>query len=62
MKGKILDINKTDAFIALDSGETIDMSISHLPKHLKIGDTISVPFSAANATVSLTNDKLIDFF
>ena len=62
MKGKILDLNKTDAFIALNSGETIDMSISHLPKHLKIGDIIDVPFSGTNSTVTLTNDKLVDFF
>lgn len=62
MKGKVIDINKTDAFIALNSGETIDMAVSHLPKHIKVGDIIDVPFSATNSTVSLTNDKLIDFF
>jgi hypothetical protein len=58
MKGKVLDKNVTDAFVALENGETLDISVSHLPRNIKVGDTIEVPM---NSTY-ITNDKLVDFF
>jgi hypothetical protein len=58
MKGKVIDKSLTDAFVSLENGDTIDISISQLPKHTKVGDTVDVPFD----NHSLTNDKLVDFF
>jgi hypothetical protein len=58
MKGKVLDKNVTDAFIALETGETIDISSARLPRDVKVGDTIDVPMN----NTSITNDKLVDFF
>lgn len=59
MKGKIIDTSLTDAFISLENGETIDISLSKLPKNSKVGDSVNIPF---NSTSALTNDKLMDFF
>lgn len=58
MKGKILDKNITDAIVALENGETMDISVTHLPRNIKVGDTIEVPMN----NTSITNDKLVDFF
>lgn len=59
MKGKIIDTSLTDAFISLENGETMDISLSKLPKNSKVGDSVNIPF---NSTSALTNDKLMDFF
>lgn len=58
MKGKVIDKNFTDAFISFENGDTMDISVSQLPKNVKIGDTVEIPFN----THSLSNDKLVDFF
>lgn len=58
MKGKIIDKSLTDAFINLENGDTLDVSLAHLPKHVKVGDTVDVPLN----NHSLTNDKMVDFF
>jgi hypothetical protein len=58
MKGKVIDKSLTDAFVNLENGSTLDISLSHLPKNLKVGDMVEVPFD----NHSLTNDKLVDFF
>ena len=58
MKGKVIDKSLTDAFVSLENGETMDISVSQLPKNIKIGDRVEIPLS--NHT--LTNDKLVDFF
>lgn len=69
MKGKILDINVTDAFISLNDGTTMDIALSNLPIGIKIGDMVDVPFSTLNSLNnnvfnhdSIRNDKLVDFF
>lgn len=59
MKGKIIDTSLTDAFISLENGETMDISLSKLPKNSKVGDSVNIPFNNAPA---LVNDKLMDFF
>jgi hypothetical protein len=69
LKGKVLDMNKTDAFISLEDGTTIDLSVSRLSQNVKVGDTIDVPISIRNSIDNssfshdkATSDKLIDFF
>ncbi|NLZ48309.1 MAG: hypothetical protein GX895_05865 [Clostridiales bacterium] len=59
MKGKIIDKNLTEAFIALENGDTIDISISRLPKDVKLGDKIDIPKN--NSSIN-NNDRLVDFF
>ncbi|MDP4090200.1 MAG: hypothetical protein Q8930_13135 [Bacillota bacterium] len=58
MKGKIYDKNMTEAFVMMENGETLDISITRLPRDVNIGDTVDIPRSVN----SITNDKLVDFF
>lgn len=58
MLGRILDMNNTDAFVSFDDGTTMDIGISHLPRGVKVGDTVNIERDPNR----ITNDKLIDFF
>lgn len=60
MLGKIIDMNNTDAFINLQNGTTIDISLSKIPTNSKIGDTINVPIN--NFLSSSTSNKIMDYF
>jgi hypothetical protein len=69
MKGKILDLNETNAFISLNDNSTIDVPLSRIPINAKVGDMVDIPFSTLNSLNNnifthdtLSNDKLIDFF
>jgi hypothetical protein len=59
MFGKIIDMNNTDAFINFLDGTTMDVSISHLPKKSKIGDSVDINLGAFT---NMRNDKMEDFF
>lgn len=59
MFGKIIDMNKTDAFINYLDGTTMDISISRLPKNSKIGDTVDLNIGVPT---NMSNDKMVDFF
>jgi len=52
MLGKIIDINSTEAFIFLNDGNTIAISLSNLPNNLKIGNSINVN--------SISSEKLMN--
>lgn len=58
MKGKIIDKSLTEAIVALENGDTMDISVTRLPKDAKLGDTVDVPMN----NPSITNDRFIDFF
>jgi Protein of unknown function (DUF3006). len=58
MKGKVIEKGLTDAFIMFENGETMDISLSNLPRNTNIGDSVEIPFNNNN----LTNDKMVDFF
>ncbi len=58
MKGKVLDKNMTEAYIMLDNGDTLDISVTRLPRNISVGDIVDVPISVN----SVSNDKLVDFF
>lgn len=69
MKGKIIDMNSTDAFILLEDGSSADVKISHLPYGSKIGSQVNIDLSTTHVledeTISqnkISNDKLVDFF
>ncbi|KOA18931.1 hypothetical protein CLHOM_26710 [Clostridium homopropionicum DSM 5847] len=52
MVGKIIDINSTEAFILLNDGNTIAISLSSLPNNSKIGASINVN--------SISSEKLMN--
>lgn len=58
MLGKIIDMNKADAFVSFDDGTNIDIGIVHLPPHVKVGDTVNIDMNSTK----MTNDKYVDFF
>lgn len=58
LKGLVLDMNTTDAFIAFDDGTTSYMGTSHLPKGVKIGDTINTD----RESQAIINDKISSAF
>ena len=58
MLGKIIDMDRTDAFITFEDGTTMDISLSRLPTPIKIGETVDIPIN----TSQLKNDKMNDFF
>ncbi|WP_035294296.1 hypothetical protein [Clostridium sp. KNHs214] len=61
MIGKIIDMNKTDAFINFQDGTTMDISVTRLPKNSKIGDTVDIAMNSSLSSSS-TSNKVIDFF
>lgn len=58
MFGKVIDMNNTDAFVELTDGITINVSVSKLPNHIKVGDKVDVSFSNSS---TMLNNKIIDF-
>lgn len=58
MKGKIIDKNLTDAYVTFHNGDTLLVSLSTLPKGVKVGDSVDINWGSN----SITNDKLADFF
>lgn len=59
MFGKIIDMNNTDAFINFSDGTTMDISVSHLPKKSKTGDSVDINL---DTFTNMRNDKMEDFF
>lgn len=58
MKGRIIDMNSTDAFVSFDDGTTMDIGVARLPHHAVVGDIVNIDFD----TYKNSNDKLEDFF
>ena len=58
MLGKIIDMDRTDAFITFEDGTTVDVSLSRLPTPIKIGETVDIPIT----TSLLQNDRMNNFF
>jgi hypothetical protein len=59
MFGKIIDMNNTDAFINFSDGTTRDISVSHLPRNSKIGDSVNINLEIFT---NMRNDKMENFF
>lgn len=66
MKGKIIDYNFFEAFVALDDDTIIKIPLNQVSNYLSIGDTININSSAISASPSnkpkIIQDKLVDFF
>ncbi|WP_040214049.1 hypothetical protein [Clostridium polynesiense] len=68
MKGKVTEMNKTDAFITFGDGTTMNISVSSLPQNTRIGDDVNIPFSTppgitnSAARDRMVNNKIVDFF
>ncbi|MBC8062536.1 MAG: hypothetical protein H7Y18_17990 [Clostridiaceae bacterium] len=58
MIGKIIDMDRTDAFITFEDGTTMDISLSRLPTPIKIGETVDIPIKRS----PLQNDRMNNFF
>lgn len=56
--GKILDMNKTDAFVSFEDGTTMDIGVPHLPMGAKVGEMVEID----PIPIKMTNDKLTDYF
>lgn len=54
MFARIIDMDKTDAFIIFKDGTTMDISLCRLPRPIKVGDIIDIPFETSN----VKNDKM----
>ena len=66
MKGKIIDYNFFEAFVALDDDTIIKIPLNQVSNYLSIGDTININSSAISTSPSnkppIIQDKLVDFF
>lgn len=68
MKGTIIDLNSSEAFISLEDDTVLTVPIANFNSYLSIGSSIdmasllgSYGFSN-NHRAEMTQDKLIDFF
>lgn len=68
MKGKIIDLNSSEAFISLEDDTILTVPLANFNTYLSIGSSIdmssifgSYGFSN-NHRSEVTQDKLIDFF
>lgn len=66
MKGKVIDYNFVEAFIALEDDTIIKIPLNKVSNYLNIGDTINIDSSiisySSNNKPTIIQDKLIDFF
>ncbi|WP_291579970.1 hypothetical protein [Clostridium sp. UBA6640] len=58
MFGKVIDMNSADAFVELTDGITINVAVSKLPNHIKVGDKVAISFSNSS---TMLNNKIADF-
>ena len=68
MKAKILELNNTGAFVSLDNGSAINISLDELPSKCNVGDMVNLNFSTQSSISPNTlsndrfpNEKLFDF-
>lgn len=66
MKGKVIDYNFFEAFVALEDDTIMKMSLSQVPGYLNVGDTINIDTTSISCAPSnkpkITQDKIVDFF
>ncbi|MBD7914867.1 hypothetical protein H9660_06880 [Clostridium sp. Sa3CUN1] len=66
MKGKIIDYNFFEAFVALEDDTIIKLPLNQVSSYLNIGDTIDIDSNnisyAPNNRPKIIQDKLVDFF
>lgn len=68
MKGKIIDLNSSEAFIALEDDSILTIPLTNFNTYLSIGSSIDMSSLSGsygfsnNHRAEITQDKLIDFF
>ncbi|WP_066889619.1 hypothetical protein [Clostridium nigeriense] len=66
MKGKVIDYNFFEVFIALEDDTILKMPLNQVSNYLNIGDTINIDSNNISYSPSnrpkILQDKLIDFF
>lgn len=68
MKGRIIDLNSSEAFVALEDDTILTVPLTNFNTYISIGSSINMTslygsygFSN-NHRAQITQDKLIDFF
>lgn len=68
MKGKIIDLNSSEAFISLEDGTILTIPLTNFNTYLSIGSSIDMSSLSGsygfsnNHKAEIIQDKLIDFF
>lgn len=68
MKGKIIDLNSSEAFISLEDDTILTIPLTNFNTYLSIGSSIDMSSLSGsygfsnNHKAEITQDKLIDFF
>lgn len=68
MKGKIIDVVNSEAFIALEDDTILKVSLSQMNQYLHNGSMINIDFQSEsfnycnNHKPTMQQDKLMDFF
>ncbi len=68
MRGKVIEMNKTDAFVSFEDGTTMNISVSSLPRNTAIGQEVNIPFAHEASMQSfvnkdrMVNNSPVDFF
>lgn len=60
MKAKILELNNTDAFVSLENGSKINISLDELAPIYNVGDTLNLNFTTQSSISpnTLLNDRI----
>lgn len=66
MKGKIIDYNYFEAFVALEDDTVVKVPLSQVNDYLGIGNTVNINSNNLSCNTSnkpkICQDKLVDFF
>lgn len=68
MKGKIIDLNSSEAFISLEDDTIVTVPLTNFNTYLSIGSSVDMASLSGsygfsnNHRAEITQDKLIDFF
>ena len=66
MKGKIIDYNYFEAFVALEDDTVVKVPLSQVSDYLSIGAFVNINWNSlscnTNSNPKITQDKLVDFF
>ncbi|MDV4150196.1 hypothetical protein R0131_05030 [Clostridium sp. AL.422] len=66
MKGKIIDYNFFEAFVALDDDTIVKVPLNQVSNYINIGDTVNIDSNMISSSPSnkpkIIQDKLVDFF
>ena len=66
MKGKIIDYNYFEAFVALEDDTVVKVALTQVSDYLSVGAVVNLDSNNLSCSTSnkpkLTQDKIVDFF